>query len=123
MAGRALQGLRILVVEDEALIAMLIEDMLASLGCVVVGPIGRLAPAVSAARQHELDCAVLDINLKGEFVLPVADVLERRGIPFLFVTGYGAVGDDRRFAERPLVRKPFKRDEIAQALTQLVPTG
>ena len=120
MAGRALQGLRVLVVEDETLIAMMLEDVLAALGCLVVGPIARLAPAVSAARRHELDCAVLDINLHGEAVLPVADVLERRGIPFLFVSGYGAAGADQRFAERPLVRKPFKCDEIARALTELV---
>ncbi|HJT07627.1 MAG TPA: response regulator [Stellaceae bacterium] len=120
MTGRTLQGLRVLVVEDEALIAMMLEDMLAGLGCVVVGPIARLAPAVSAAHQHELDCALLDVNLNGEAVLPVADALEQRRIPFLFVTGYGAVGADQRFAERPLVRKPFKRDEIAQALARLI---
>ena len=118
--GGGLRGLRILVVEDEALIAMLLEDMLAALGCVVVGPIPRLGPALSAARTGELDCAVLDVNLHGKAVLPVADVLERRGIPFLFVTGYGEIDADPRFAKSPLVRKPFKIDEIADALAQLM---
>src|SRR5690242_259981 len=121
MSGRTLSGLRVLVVEDEALIAMMLEDMLVGFGCVVVGPIARLAQAVSAARGHELDCAVLDINLNGEVVLPVADALEGRGVPFVFVSGYGSIGADRRFAGRPFVRKPFKRDEIARALAQLVP--
>jgi len=121
MAGRALRGQRILVVEDEALIAMLLEDMLAGLGFVVVGPIARLAPALTAARRRKLDGAVLDVNLNGEAALPVADALERRGIPFLFVSGYGEIGGDQRFARRPLVRKPFKTQEIAQALAQLMP--
>ena len=121
MAGPALRGRRVLVVEDEALIAMLLEDMLAGLGCVVVGPIARVAPALMAARRGKLDGAVLDVILHGEAVLPDADALERRGIPFLFVSGYGEVGGDGRFARRLLVRKPFKTQDIAQALAQLMP--
>jgi CheY-like chemotaxis protein len=87
----ALEGLRVLVVEDEFLVAMLIEDMLRSAGCVVSGPVPRLAAALDAVNGGTFDAAVLDVNLAGDRIDPVADVLCRRNVPFVFVTGYGTV--------------------------------
>src|SRR5581483_6620549 len=83
---------RVLVIEDEALVAMLIEDMLNDLGVTSVGPAADLASAVEMARNAEFDFALLDVNLAGERSFPAADVLIERGMPFAFVTGYGAAG-------------------------------
>src|SRR3954452_13708464 len=81
---------RVLVVEDEAMIAMLVEDMVLDFGSEVVGPAARMDEAIRLARHAELDAAILDINVGGTVVFPVADVLRERGIPFIFATGYGA---------------------------------
>jgi CheY-like chemotaxis protein len=109
--------LRILVVEDEMLVAMNIEDMLLALGHEVAGIAGRLAPALALAREGEFDVAMLDVNLAGEPSFPVADVLRERGIPFVFATGYGRDGlrDDYRAA--PVLQKPFRIRDLAEALT------
>jgi CheY-like chemotaxis protein len=112
-----LEGLR--VVEDEALIALMLEDLLVAFGCSVVGPMARLAPAQSAARQRDFDCALLDININGEPIHPVAEILSERGIPFVFVTGYGEAGVDNRFEGRPVLRKPFRPDKLRAALANL----
>jgi len=111
-----LQGRRILVVEDEFLVAMLIEDILEAAGCVVSGPIPRLAEALDAARREACDAAVLDVNLAGQRVFPVADILSGRNIPFLFVTGYGTVALLGDYAERPRICKPFKIADLLGAL-------
>src|SRR3954465_926104 len=78
-ASPSLTGLRVLVVEDEMMVSMLIEDMLLDLGCTVVGPASRLDEALVLAKDSELDCAVLDVNLGGQPIFPVADVLRARG--------------------------------------------
>ena len=85
----ALEGCRVLVVEDELAIAMLLESALEDEGCVIVGPYGGVRDALAAARNETLDLAVLDINLAGEMVFPVAEVLAERGVPFLILSGYG----------------------------------
>src|SRR6187200_2431178 len=87
-----LKGLRVLVVEDEMMVSMLIEDMLGDLGCTVVGPASRLDEAIALANASELDCAVLDMNLAGQSIFPLADLLRARGAPFAFATGYGDAG-------------------------------
>ena len=109
--------LRILVVEDEMLVAMNIEDMLLSLGHEIAGIAGRLAPALALAREGEFDVAMLDVNLAGEPSFPVADALRERGIPFVFATGYGREGlrDDYRGA--PVLQKPFRSRDLEEALT------
>src|SRR4051812_36415564 len=86
-----LQGLRVLVVEDETLIAMMIEDLLADMGCIVVGAAATIAQALAllADPAFQIDGALLDVNLGGEKVFPVADALAQRAIPFVFATGYG----------------------------------
>jgi CheY-like chemotaxis protein len=109
-----LEGKRILVVEDEAMVAMLIEDMLAGLGCEVVGPAMRLDHALRLAETGAIDAAVLDINLGGERSDPVADILERRRVPILFVTGYGRSG--RAGRNDRVLQKPYREAELADAL-------
>src|ERR1041384_7652891 len=95
--------LRILVVEDEVLLAMNIEDMLLESGYEVAGIASRLTPALALAREGLFDAAMLDVNLAGEPSFPVADLLAERGIPFLFATGYGLQGLDERYHGRPVL--------------------
>jgi CheY-like chemotaxis protein len=111
--------LRILIVEDEMLVAMNIEDMLLDLGHEVAGIASRLAPAVALAKEAEIDAAVLDVNLAGETSFPVAEVLDGRGIPFLFATGYGLQGIEERYRSRTVIQKPFRMNDLGQALETL----
>ena len=111
--------LRILIVEDEMLVAMNIEDMLLDLGHEVAGLAGRLGPALALAGEAMFDAAMLDVNLAGEPSFPVAALLVERGIPFLFATGYGRAGIEDRYRDRPILQKPFRIAELAQALEAL----
>lgn len=115
-----LAGLRVLVVEDEFLVATLIEDMLTSAGCVVSGPIPRLPEALDAAHRGTFDAAVLDVNLSGDRIDPVADVLSRRNVPFVFVTGYTTGGLPAVHAARPRLCKPFKTADLLDTLASAV---
>jgi DNA-binding response OmpR family regulator len=111
---------RVLVVEDESMIAMLIEDMLSDHGAVVVGPAKRLDAALALAASEAVDLAVLDLNLAGQAVYPVAEALSARGVPFLFMTGYGQLGIAERWRERPSLAKPFRPSQLADALRGLL---
>lgn len=119
MPGPPLAGLRLLVVEDEALVAMMLEDMLGDLGCTVVGPAGTLAAALELCRAP-VDGALLDVNVGGQPVYPVADALAARGIPFLFVTGYAGTDIEPRYGRALTLRKPFDTDSLARAVAALV---
>src|SRR5215469_6180465 len=88
MADASFTNLRVLVVEDEFLVAVLIEDYLRELGCNIVGPAARLASAQMLVDQAAFDCALLDINVAGEKIYPIAAALAERGVPFAFLTGY-----------------------------------
>lgn len=110
---------RILVVEDEAMISMLIEDMLVEIGHDIVGPATKLDQALIHALQADIDVGLLDINVKGQVVFPVADVLEFRGIPFIFATGYGHQALPERFRGRPTLSKPFSLAALDEALTAI----
>ncbi len=112
-------GRRVLVVEDEALVAMMIQEFLTEYGHSVVGPVGRAAEALMAAKETEYDAAILDINLGDGMAYPVADILSARGVPFVFVTGYEADTVDDRFRHVPVLQKPIER----QALQRLFATG
>lgn len=114
-----LAGLRVLVVEDEMMVAMLIEDMLGDLGCTVVGPAARLDEALALAENAELDCAVLDLNLGGQSTFPVADLLRAKGAPFAFATGYGDAGLREVDRGAPVLQKPFREADLAQVLQGL----
>jgi CheY-like chemotaxis protein len=107
---------RVLVVEDEAMIAMLVEDMVLDFGSEVVGPIANMADAIRFAQSAELDTAILDINVAGSVIFPVADILTERGTPFIFATGYGSQGLPARFQNRPTLPKPFSYQSLAEAL-------
>ena len=111
--------LRVLIVEDEMLVAMNIEDMLLELGHEVAGIAGRLEPALALARDGAFDVAMLDVNLAGERSFPVADLLIARGIPFLFATGYGLGGIEEKYRDRPVLQKPFRAAELAAAVEAL----
>ena len=115
-----LEGVKVLVVEDEFLIAALIEEMLKSAGCLVSGPIPRLAEALDAAARDDCDVAVLDVNLAGQRIYPVADILSGRNVPFVFVTGYANGVLPEEYAERPRVSKPFKMADLLTVLSSLV---
>lgn len=115
-----LQGVKVLIVEDEYLVASLIEDMLLFAGCVVCGPVPRLAQALDAAHSEACDVAVLDINLAGQWSYPVAEALSRRNVPFVFVTGYGSNAMPAEFADRPRIHKPFKMNELLAVLSSMV---
>jgi DNA-binding response OmpR family regulator len=116
----ALDGVRVLVVEDEFLVATLIADMLSSAGCVVSGPIPRVGEALDAVDHGTYDAAVLDVNLGGDRIDPVADALSRRNVPFAFVTGYGAAALPVEYANRPRLCKPFKMADLLGTLMDLV---
>lgn len=110
---------RVLVVEDEVIVGMLIEDMLAQLGFEVVAISTRLDDALRLARTLDIDCAVLDINIDGQLSFPVADVLRRRGVPFLFATGYGAKIVEAPFGGTPTLQKPFQIADLQRLLEEL----
>jgi CheY-like chemotaxis protein len=119
VSGSVLAGRRILVVEDELLVAMLAETLLAEAGCQIIGPIGRLSSAIKAAEEEQIDAAVLDVNLNGEPVFACAEILSRRGIPFLFVSGYGASGLPASFKDRPILTKPYRSAALLALLASL----
>jgi DNA-binding response OmpR family regulator len=114
-----LSGLKVLVVEDEYLVALLIQTVLEDAGCVVSGPIPRLSEALDAARVDDCDAAVLDVNLGGQRVVPVAEELARRRIPFVIVTGY-ATALPEPLDGHPIVRKPFRIQDLLNAVSNLV---
>jgi CheY-like chemotaxis protein len=106
------QAKRILVVEDEVMIRMLLEDMLGELG--YAAEAARIDEALEATRNADFDLAILDANLNGEPVSPVADALVARGTPFVFATGYGELAEPYR--DRPTLNKPFQMDGLKQML-------
>ena len=118
----ALNGKRVLLVEDEALVAMLVEDMLADEGCVVVATATRVGEAVEKASDLsvEFDIAILDVNLAGEPVFAVAEALAKRGVPFAFATGYGAGGLPDAWKGRPTLQKPFTAADITTVLQKII---
>ncbi len=111
---------RVLVVEDEYLIRMLLEDMLADLGYDVAAAVGTLAEASDLAANGDFAAAVLDVNLDGQPVFPVAEILAKRGLPFVFVTGYGERSLPEPYRDRPALQKPFQSEQLKTTLARLV---
>jgi CheY-like chemotaxis protein len=118
--GAGFAGKRILVVEDEMIVAMLIEDILMDNGATVVGPAARVNKALDLLGTEEVDAALLDVNLAGENTMPVAEELRRRGIPFAFATGYGAGGLPEGFAGQPLLQKPFQERDLQEVMARVL---
>jgi two-component system, chemotaxis family, sensor kinase Cph1 len=116
-----LEGLRILIAEDNLFAAMELEQTLLAFGCQPVGPVARLDQALSLALSEDLDGALLDVELQGEMVFAVAEELQRRRIPVTFASGYGT--DDvfpAVFAHYPRLPKPFGEDDVRRALAAMV---
>jgi CheY-like chemotaxis protein len=109
----------ILLVEDEAVVAMLIEDMLVDLGYEVGAVAVRTRDALQAIQSKPFDFAILDVNLTGETSYAIADVLAERGIPFVFATGYGVRGVDRKYAEATVLTKPFTQEDLEKVLPKV----
>jgi CheY-like chemotaxis protein len=107
---------RILLVEDEGLVGMMMRDMLADLGYAVAGPYCSIAEANGALDTERYDCAVLDLNLRGDMVYPVVDLLAKRGTPIVFVTGYGSESMDGRYAHIPVMQKPIARETLENVI-------
>jgi CheY-like chemotaxis protein len=120
MTGSPLSGRRVLVVEDEMLVAWLLEDMLADFGCGVVGPAARVSQALAMIDAEAFDAAVLDINLNGETSYPVADALTARGVPFVFSTGYNKDSLPKAYRSFPMLQKPFRQAELGDTLVKLL---
>ena len=108
------QAKRVLVVEDEPMIRMLLEDMLGELGYTVAAEVARIEEALEATNNADFDLAILDADLNGQPASPVADALVTRGTPFVFATGYGSVPEPYR--GRPMLTKPFQVDGLKQML-------
>ena len=120
-----LNGLRLLVVEDETMIALMLEDMLDTFGCTVVDVAGTLARGLAMATDAALclDGAILDVNLGGEMVYPVAETLVERGVPFIFCTGYGRLNAETDFAHVPVLAKPYQQEELKSMLVSVLVDG
>jgi CheY-like chemotaxis protein len=116
MANIELSGQRVLVIEDEWAIRMMIEDALAELGCAVAGTAVRVDEALAKAGSAGIDLAVVDVNLDGGSSYEVADALNARGIPFVFATGYGSAGLRADYPGVPVLNKPFEPRELERAL-------
>jgi DNA-binding LytR/AlgR family response regulator len=113
-----LSGLRVLVVEDEFLIADTLVYLLKTWDCTVIGPASRLSNALAIAQNEKLDGALLDINLFGERSLEVAAALRRRGVPFVFVTGYDDTALSAEYRSYPRMSKPFEESELASLMAE-----
>lgn len=113
-------GPRVLVVEDEFLVAMFLEDILEELGCVVEGPAASVDAALALIEQNPPDAAILDVNLNGSPAYAVADALRARGIPFAFSSGYELGPEVAERYNAPCLRKPISREELESAFLPLI---
>mgnify|MGYP006273003755 CR=1 FL=1 len=118
--SKPLAGRCILVLEDEPLVAMLLQDLLLDLGTQVAGPVSSLPEAVALLAQGGIAGALLDVNLRGTMSYPLADALRAEGVPFLFVTGYGPEDLDPAFRDDPLIRKPIDVRRFQEMVTSVI---
>jgi CheY-like chemotaxis protein len=111
---------RVFLVEDEVLIAMLLEDMVVALGHEVAVGAANLDEAIAVAQTGAFDLALVDLNLGGKLTYPVADILKGRGVPFAFVTGYGSAGILAAYSDAPVLEKPFRQEHLEIIIAQLL---
>lgn len=116
----ALSGLRVLIIEDESLVAMLLETILEDLGFTILGPVGTVAEGLTFANDAQLDAALLDVNVAGELVFPIATALKQRGVPFVFSTGYGEGGLPPEWRGNITIQKPFTESTVQDALIRAI---
>ena len=116
-----LRGLNVLIVEDESLVLFHLEDTLTELGCVIVGPAMRLEQAQElVSASSDVDAAILDVNLGGRPIFPVAEALTARGVRIVFATGYGRQGLPEEWRDHPVLMKPYTSDDVERALREIV---
>jgi DNA-binding response OmpR family regulator len=118
--GDKLSPLKVLVVEDEPLVAMALEHMLADSGFTVIGPASNLKQGLRLIDEETVDGAVLDVNLRGEMVFPLADALAGQAVPFVYVTGYGKLLRDCNHG-RPVLQKPYSKDQLLNIVARWRP--
>jgi CheY-like chemotaxis protein len=117
LSKRELSNRKVLVVEDEMMIAMLIEDMLDEFGCKLVGPATNVPDALELISNESIEVAVLDLNLDGKDTYAIADALRQKNVPFIFATGYGLTGLRPEYGNRPVLQKPFQSRDLETALS------
>lgn len=120
MTDESLQGRRVLIVEDEMMISMMLEDMVADLGGTVAAVAASPKQALQFLEDQSPDAAILDVNLDGQNSYDVAAVLEQRGTPFLFSTGYGAAALEEPYRSRRVLQKPFRLEDLAEAMADIL---
>ena len=120
---RIAEGSRVLVVEDEMTIVLMIEDTLLDIGAQVIGPASSLDAALRLARDAPIDAAILDVNIRGGNSYPVADILAERGIPFVFCSGYSDWALEERHRDRPRLTKPYSFKDLENRVLQMLGTG
>ena len=116
MGAARTSGGSIVLVEDEVMIRMMVADMLEELGYNVAAEAGEIGDALKLAQSVEFDLAILDVNVNGKVISPVADVIAARNRPFIFATGYGSSGLPEEYRDRPALQKPFQLETLAQAI-------
>jgi CheY-like chemotaxis protein len=114
--AKAAVGRRVLVVEDESMIRMLLDGMLADIGYTMTAEAGALDEALALAKHEEFDVAILDVNLHSEPITPVAEILTQRGLPFVFATGADLRGVPQAYRGHPILQKPFRVEALERAL-------
>jgi CheY-like chemotaxis protein len=114
-------GRRVLLVEDELMIRMLLDGMLTDLGHTVAAEAGGIEEAIALANEADFDVAILDVNLNGQPITPVVEILIRRGLPFVFATGYGTRGIPEAYRANPTLQKPFQAEALAHAIEAIAP--
>jgi len=113
----------VLLVEDEVMIRMMVADMLQELGYVIAGEAGDVDEAVRLVQATDFDIAILDVNVNGKVISPVAEAVQLRGRPFVFATGYGAQGLPAKFRDRPTLQKPFQMETLARTIEATLKGG
>jgi DNA-binding response OmpR family regulator len=114
------KDLRVFVVEDEPMIRMMVADMLGELGHTVGAETGHIDEALVLAQSAEFDLAILDVNLKGKLITPVAELIRARGRPIIFATGYGSEGVPEEFRDLPVLQKPFQLETLAALIDEIL---
>jgi DNA-binding response OmpR family regulator len=116
MTATGLSGRSVFLVEDEVMIRMMVADMLQELGYKVAAEAGDIAEAMRLAQTTEFDIAILDVNVNGKVISPVADLIRARNLPFIFATGYGSSGLPEEYRDRPALQKPFQIETLARVI-------
>ncbi|WP_298106159.1 response regulator [Bradyrhizobium sp.] len=118
MGAARTSGGSVFLVEDEVMIRMMVADMLEELGYRVVGEAGDIGEAMKLAQSAEFDLAILDVNVNGKVISPVAELIAARNLPFIFATGYGSSGLPAEYRDRPALQKPFQIETLARVIEQ-----